>query len=261
MSGGVLGAAPANRVYWMQHRAGNLDLCSTCGNENLSWSPRGLIDCKATHVRNAMHTGTAQKQMVKITNIILLAAVVLVLYTPCWLRTLFSHVVAQLFGSRVAASHREERTIWPTECCGKPHIRSAVKNQTYVPHEHPTQCVLRVSYVELNVTSRGTVCRFLLACCGDGIVRVFNPHTGVIISVLVSKRNRNGEVCEGEAKGRAEGIRSKRASSILDGVELPCTCAAFRPHVRVRGGHLRSLTREVWLSFQGLRRDLIFIIL
>eukprot|EP00752_Nemacystus_decipiens_P010899 g9687.t1 len=77
--------------------------------------------------------------------------------------------------------------------------------------------------------------RFLLACCGDGIVRVLNPHTGVVISVLVSKRERDrktyGKV---EAAGGSGGSGGRggttRSSSILDRVELPCTCAAFRPY-------------------------------
>ncbi|CAN0007838.1 unnamed protein product [Pylaiella littoralis] len=79
--------------------------------------------------------------------------------------------------------------------------------------------------------------RFLLACCGDGIVRVLNPHTKVVISVLVSKRERNGRVSYGKIEGGGGGgdagnnsNKNKRASSILGAIELPCTCAAFRPH-------------------------------
>ncbi|CAM9619385.1 unnamed protein product [Ectocarpus sp. 4 AP-2014] len=74
--------------------------------------------------------------------------------------------------------------------------------------------------------------RFLLACCGDGIVRVLNPHNGVVISVLVSKQERSrkgyGKVERGSSG--ALGLQKKRSSSILDSVTLPCTCAAFRPY-------------------------------
>lgn len=91
-------------------------------------------------------------------------------------------------------------------------------------------------------------CRFLLACCGDGIVRVLNPHTGFVISVLVSKRERDrktyAKVEAGSGGGGGSGGKSstkkKRASSILDSVELPCTCAAFRPYNKVSSLRLES---------------------
>lgn len=81
--------------------------------------------------------------------------------------------------------------------------------------------------------------RFLLACCGDGLVRVLNPHNGVVISVLVSRRERDSRKAYGKVEGSGAGgtdtAGNKRSPSILDGVELPCTCAAFRPHNKVGG--------------------------
>ena len=89
--------------------------------------------------------------------------------------------------------------------------------------------------------------RYLLACCGDGLARVFNPVTGVAISVLSPKRARSSGRAEGEAKGGggggdpAGGTSSKnRSASILENMELPCTCAAFRPHAKVRSSTPRK---------------------
>lgn len=73
--------------------------------------------------------------------------------------------------------------------------------------------------------------RFLLACCGDGMVRVFNPNNCSLISVLTSNRDDSMECSAAEV---SQSRRSRRASSILDCLKLPCTCAAFRPHVRTR---------------------------
>ena len=73
--------------------------------------------------------------------------------------------------------------------------------------------------------------RFLLACCGDGMVRVFNPNNRSLISVLTSNRDDSMDCSAAEV---SQSRRSRRASSILDCLKLPCTCAAFRPQVRTR---------------------------
>ena len=94
--------------------------------------------------------------------------------------------------------------------------------------------------------------RYLLACCGDGVVRVFNPSSGRLISVLVSKRDNatDHSAMELEIGGETtkEGRRSRRASSILDGVELPCTCASFRPHVKVNSNISKVIKLDVLVA-------------
>lgn len=97
---------------------------------------------------------------------------------------------------------------------------------------------------------------------------MLNPHTGVVISVLVSKRERDrktyGKVeAVGGGGGGKSSTKKKRTSSILDSVELPCTCAAFRPHNKVsslRAGNSVQMrlaqpfsTSEIQIRLEELR--------
>lgn len=102
---------------------------------------------------------------------------------------------------------------------------------------------------------------------------MFNPHTGVVISVLVSKRERGrktyGKVEAAGGGGGAGGsggkssTKKKRSSSILDNVELPCTCAAFRPHNKVSrhraGNRVRMPLNSLALSLKGRNAEKRYI--
>ncbi|CAM9300076.1 unnamed protein product, partial [Discosporangium mesarthrocarpum] len=69
--------------------------------------------------------------------------------------------------------------------------------------------------------------RFLVACCGDGKIIVYNPGTGNTISILHSNVTR-GASKQQEAEDSPETDEPK---SLFPVVELPCTCADFRPDV------------------------------